>query len=114
MRKPNYMNKLKKHILTLFCIVPLSISNLLVSEIPSTFAQTVIVVTVNGKPITNYDIQRRAAFLRLQQKQGNLSEQAKNELINEVLKNIEIKRRNIEVSNNEVESAFKTLQHKII
>ncbi|KEC55478.1 hypothetical protein O9A_00758 [Bartonella koehlerae C-29] len=106
MRKPNHMNKLKKHILTLFCIVPLSVSNLLVSEIPSTFAQTVIVVTVNGRPITNYDIQRRVAFLKLQQKQGNLSEQARNELINEVLKNIEIKRRNIEVSDNEVESAF--------
>ncbi|EJF78374.1 peptidylprolyl isomerase [Bartonella birtlesii] len=102
------MNKLKKRILTLFCIAPLSVSNLLVSGflISPVFAQTSIVVTVNGKPITNYDIQRRAAFLRLQQKQGNLTLQAKNELINEVLKNIEIKRRNIEVSNDEVDKAF--------
>ncbi|WP_455481145.1 SurA N-terminal domain-containing protein [Bartonella sp. B12(2025)] len=102
------MNKLKKRILALFCIAPLSINSLLVNEslISPVFAQTVIVVTVNGNPITNYDIQRRAAFLRLQQKQGNLAEQAKNELINEILKNTEIKRRNIEVSNNEVESTF--------
>ncbi len=108
MRRPTYMKKFKKGIFALFCIAPLSVSNLMVSEflIPSVFAQTVIAVTVNGNPITNYDIQRRAAFLRLQQKQGNLIAQAKNELINEVLKNIEIKRRNIEVSNNEVESAF--------
>ncbi len=108
MRRPISMNKLKKRIFALFCIAPLSAGSVLISEflIPPVFAQTVIVATVNGNPITNYDIQRRVAFLRLQQKQGNLAVQAKNELINEVLKNIEIKRRNIEVSNNEVESAF--------
>lgn len=108
MRRPTYMNKFKKRILALFCIAPLSVSNLLVSGflISPVFAQTVIVVTVNGNPITNYDIQRRTAFLKLQQKQGNLAAQAKNELINEIVKNIEIKRRNIEVSDNEVESAF--------
>ncbi|MBB5073622.1 peptidyl-prolyl cis-trans isomerase SurA [Bartonella callosciuri] len=102
------MNKFKKSLLALFCVTSLSINNLLVSEflVAPAFAQTVIVVTVNGNPITNYDIQRRAAFLQLQQKQGNLAAQAKNELVNEVLKNIEIKRLNIEVSNNEVESAF--------
>ncbi|AGF75620.1 peptidylprolyl isomerase [Bartonella vinsonii] len=102
------MNKLKKRIFALFFIAPLSASSMLVSEflIPLVFAQTVIVATVNGNPITNYDIQRRIAFLRLQQKQGNLAAQAKNELINEVLKNTEIKRRNIEVSNHEVDSAF--------
>ncbi|GAA5103885.1 peptidylprolyl isomerase [Bartonella jaculi] len=102
------MNKFKKRARALFCIAALSISSLLISEllIPSVFAQTVIVVTVNGTPITNYDIQRRVAFLKLQQKQGNLFAQAKNELIDEELKNSEIKRRNIEVSDNEVESAF--------
>ncbi|WP_317993051.1 peptidylprolyl isomerase [Bartonella gliris] len=102
------MNKFKKRTRALFCVAALSVSNLLVSEllIPPVFAQTVIVVTVNGNPITNYDIQRRIAFLKLQQKQGNLFAQAKNELINEVLKNTEVKRRNIEVSDNEVESAF--------
>ncbi|MDD9334203.1 MAG: SurA N-terminal domain-containing protein, partial [Bartonella sp.] len=46
------------------------------------------------------------AFLKLQQKQGNLFAQARNELIDEALKNSEIKHRNIEVSDNEVESAF--------
>ncbi|UNE53488.1 SurA N-terminal domain-containing protein [Bartonella machadoae] len=102
------MNKLKKRILALLCIASLSASNMLISGflISPVFAQTAIVVTVNGNPITNYDIQRRAAFLKLQQKQGNLIAQAKAELINETLKNIEIKRRNIEVSKNDVDSAF--------
>ncbi|WP_455479785.1 SurA N-terminal domain-containing protein [Bartonella sp. B23] len=102
------MNKLKKRILTLFCIAPLSVSNPMVSGslIPPVFAQTAVVVTVNGSPITNYDIQRRAAFLKLQQKQGNLVAKAKSELVSETLKNIEIKHRNIEVSNSEVDSAF--------
>ncbi len=108
MRKPIYMNKLKKRFLALFYIASLSVSSLLINGflIPTVFAQTSIVVTVNGNPITNYDIQRRLAFLRLQQKQGNLVAQAKKELIDEKLKNIEIKRRNIEVSNDEVDRAF--------
>ncbi|WP_175868752.1 SurA N-terminal domain-containing protein [Bartonella gabonensis] len=102
------MNKLKKRVLALFCITSLSVSSLLINEfsIPLAFAQTAIAVTVNGNPITNYDIQRRVAFLRLQQKQGNLVAQAKKELIEEELKNIEIKRRNVEVSNVEVDKAF--------
>ncbi|EJF81898.1 hypothetical protein MCS_00323 [Bartonella doshiae NCTC 12862 = ATCC 700133] len=108
MQRLTYMNKFKKRALALFCISTLSINNPLISEllIPPAFAQTVIVATVNGTPITNYDIQRRIAFLRLQKKQGDLPAQAKSELIDEVLKNTEVKRRNIEVSDNEVESAF--------
>ncbi|MGF7156718.1 SurA N-terminal domain-containing protein [Bartonella heixiaziensis] len=102
------MNKFKKRTRALFCVAALSISSLLVSEflIPSAFAQTAIIIKVNGTPITNYDIQKRIAFLKLQQKQGNLFAQAKNELIDEALKNGEITRRNIEVSDNEVDSAF--------
>ncbi|WP_442879230.1 SurA N-terminal domain-containing protein [Bartonella sp. CB74] len=102
------MNKFKNCALALFCIATLSVSNLVVSEffVPRVFAQTVIVTIVNGSPITNYDIQRRIAFLKLQQKKGDLSAQAKNELIDEALKKIEIRRYNIEVSDNEVDSAF--------
>ncbi|ENN92164.1 peptidylprolyl isomerase [Bartonella bovis] len=108
------MNRLKNNSFVLFCtsilafcIAALSISNHTKALfISSVFAQTTIAITVNGNAITNYDIQRRIAFLKLQQKQGDLSAQAKNELIDEMLKDIEIKRLNIEVSNNEVNSAF--------
>ncbi|AQX21539.1 periplasmic chaperone for outer membrane proteins SurA [Bartonella sp. CDC_skunk] len=102
------MNTLRNSALALFCITSLSVSSLSVSTFftSQAFAQTSVVVTVNGSAITNYDIQRRIAFLKLQQKQGNLATQAKNDLIDEVLKNNEIKRRNIEVSTDEVENAF--------
>ncbi|WP_455478891.1 SurA N-terminal domain-containing protein [Bartonella sp. B10] len=108
MQKFTYVNKLKKSAIALFCVFASSISNMQMSSffVQPVFAQTVIVVTVNGNPITNYDIQRRIAFLKLQQKQGDLFTQAKNELINEVLKNTEVRRHNIEVSDNEVDSTF--------
>ncbi|WP_455477451.1 SurA N-terminal domain-containing protein [Bartonella sp. B41] len=102
------MNKFKKCALVLFSSAIFSVSILWMREplIQPSFAQTVIVVKVNGSPITNYDIQKRIAFLRLQQKQGDLSAKAKNELIDEALKNIEVERRNIEVSDDEVNNAF--------
>ncbi|WP_336279045.1 peptidylprolyl isomerase [Bartonella sp. CB175] len=101
------MNKFKKGVLALFYVATFSISGLMVNNfILPVSAQVTVVATVNGSPITNYDIQRRVAFLKLQQKQGNLTIQAKDELVNEVLKSNEVKRRNIEVSNNEVDNAF--------
>ncbi|MCZ2203784.1 SurA N-terminal domain-containing protein [Bartonella sp. A05] len=102
------MNKFKNGTCALFFIAALSISNLSLNTfvIQSVSAQTAIAVTVNGNPITNYDIQRRVAFLKLQQKGGNLVDKAKNELIEEMLKNIEIKRRNVDVDDNDIENAF--------
>ncbi|WP_297323222.1 peptidylprolyl isomerase [uncultured Bartonella sp.] len=69
-------------------------------------AQTAVAVIVNGNAITNYDIQRRAAFLKLQRKTGNLNAQAKDELVEEMLKRVEMKKRNINVSDDEVNKAF--------
>ncbi|WP_332066111.1 peptidylprolyl isomerase [Bartonella sp. CB189] len=102
------MIKLKKRMLALFWIVSVSVSCILINGlfILPISAQITVVTTVNGNPITNYDIQRRISFLKLQQKQGNLATQAKNELIDEVLKSMEVKRRNMDVSDNEVDSAF--------
>ena len=68
--------------------------------------QTTVAVIVNGNAITNYDIQRRAAFLKLQRRQGNLPALAKSELIEEMLKRVEMKKRNISVSDEEVNKAF--------
>ncbi|MHC5306819.1 SurA N-terminal domain-containing protein [Bartonella sp. LJL80] len=73
---------------------------------PSASAQTAVAVIVDGNAITNYDIQRRAAFLKLQRRNGNLNALAKEELIEEMLKRVEMKRRNIDVSDNEVNNAF--------
>jgi peptidyl-prolyl cis-trans isomerase SurA len=63
-------------------------------------------VLVDANPITSYDIQRRAAFLKLQRKTGNLNEMAKQELIDEMLKRMEMKRRGIDISQKEIDEAF--------
>ncbi|WP_110751026.1 SurA N-terminal domain-containing protein [Phyllobacterium leguminum] len=65
-----------------------------------------ISVLVDANPITSYDVQRRAAFLKLQRKTGNLNQIAKEELINDMLKRMEMKRRGITVSDKEADEAF--------
>ncbi|MBA8901128.1 peptidylprolyl isomerase [Phyllobacterium sp. P30BS-XVII] len=63
-------------------------------------------VIVNGSPITDYDIARRAAFLKLQRKKGNLTQMAREELTDDMLKRQEMRRLNIVVSDTEVTQAF--------
>jgi len=67
---------------------------------------TQVAVIVNGNAITNYDIERRMAFLRLQRHNGNLSKLAREELVDEMLRRVEMKSRNINVSDGEVNRAF--------
>lgn len=65
-----------------------------------------VAVIVNNNAITNYDITRRAAFLKLQQRKGNLNKLAREELVNDMLKRVEMTRRNINVSDSEVSQAY--------
>lgn len=65
-------------------------------------AASEIKVVVNGAPITDYDISRRAAFLKLQRKKGD----AKEELTEEALKRQELRRLNLLVGDSEVNDAF--------
>ncbi|MEO0497684.1 MAG: SurA N-terminal domain-containing protein [Pseudomonadota bacterium] len=69
-------------------------------------AATKIVATVDNRAITNNDVRRRAALLRLQRKRGNLNALAKEELIEEALKLNEADRRNVRVPDSRVDSAF--------
>lgn len=69
-------------------------------------ASTSVAVIVNGNAITNYDIQRRKAFMRLQRRSGNLDKLAREELIEEMLKRVEMKRQKIDVSKEEIDNAF--------
>jgi peptidyl-prolyl cis-trans isomerase SurA len=62
-------------------------------------------VVVNTAPITSFDIQRRQAFLRLQQ-QGASAERATNEMIDQVLRLQEMQRLNVRISDNEVNDAY--------
>ncbi len=65
-----------------------------------------IVYVVNKNAVTNFDISRRAAFLKLQRKKGNLQQQATDEMIDQVLKMYESKRLGVTVPNKEVDEAF--------
>ena len=57
---------------------------------------------VNDVPITSYDIQRRAAFLKLQKRKGDASE----EMIEQTLRLAEMRRLNIRISDKQVEDAY--------
>jgi peptidyl-prolyl cis-trans isomerase SurA len=61
---------------------------------------------VNSVPVTSYDIERRAAFLRLQKRSGNLQQLAADEMINQTLRNAEMKRLGIEISDDQVADAY--------
>jgi peptidyl-prolyl cis-trans isomerase SurA len=69
-------------------------------------AATSVVAVVNKTAITNGDVARRAAFLRLQRRSGNLQKIAKEELIDEALKRQEIARVGMSVSTSEVDASF--------
>lgn len=67
---------------------------------------TGIRVLVNRQPITNYDISRRAAFLRLRRIGGNRTKKATDELIDEKIKLQEAARRNMLASDAVVDKAY--------
>ncbi|MDQ0326585.1 peptidyl-prolyl cis-trans isomerase SurA [Rhodopseudomonas julia] len=72
-------------------------------------AQSSIKILVNDQPITTYDINNRAKFLRLTSRGQAGAKQATDELIEEALKLQEAKRRNVTVSQSEVDRAFASI-----
>jgi peptidyl-prolyl cis-trans isomerase SurA len=62
---------------------------------------------VNDTAITSYDIQRRAAFLKLQHRKGNLTKLAGEELVDQALRDKEVARLGLKVSDQAVDAAFK-------
>jgi len=67
---------------------------------------THIRVLVNNSPITNYDISKRAAFLKLRRIGGNRTKKAEAEMIEQSLKLQEARKRNTIASQKEVNAAF--------
>lgn len=61
---------------------------------------------VNKEAITSYDIQKRAAFLRLQNKRGNLQAMAAEEMIDQAVRNAEARRLGIRVADSQVNEAY--------
>jgi peptidyl-prolyl cis-trans isomerase SurA len=73
---------------------------------PTAAGAAEVVAVVNGAPITSVDVQRRAAFLRLQQRKGNLQSAAREEMITQTLRMQEVKRLRINISDEQVNQAF--------
>jgi peptidyl-prolyl cis-trans isomerase SurA len=69
-------------------------------------AATEVRYVVNGMPVTSYDIDKRAAFLRLQRRKGDVRQLATQEMIDQALRTVEMRRLGIEVSDQAVEGAF--------
>lgn len=70
------------------------------------FADSTVKIVVNKTPITNDDIAKRVAFLKLQRQSGNLNEKAREQLVDEALKREEIGRVKMSVSTDDVDAAF--------
>lgn len=61
---------------------------------------------VNGAPVTSYDIQRRAAFLKLQHRGGDVNKTAATEMVDQALRSAEVKRLNISIADQTVDDAY--------
>ncbi len=73
--------------------------------LPAQAQASEIRVVVNNVPITSYDIQRRQAFLRLQQQNGTV-ERATNDMIDQTLRLQEMGRLNVRISEDQVSDAY--------
>jgi peptidyl-prolyl cis-trans isomerase SurA len=69
-------------------------------------ASSEIKIIVDRVPITSYDIQRRAAFLKLQRKGGNINAEAEQQMIDQTLRLSEAKRLGIAVTDDQVNAAY--------
>ena len=61
---------------------------------------------VNKQAITSYDIQKRAAFLKLQHRPGASQKMAADDMVDQALKSQEMARRNINISKAAVDNSF--------
>lgn len=101
-----FIVSLRNSILSCAAIVALSCTALpLTGAISPAFASEIKYV-VNNEAITSLDVQRRAAFLKLQRRKGNLSKLAGDEMVEQVLKQAEIRRLNIRIPDASVDTAF--------
>ncbi|WP_442577365.1 peptidylprolyl isomerase [Mesorhizobium sp. ASY16-5R] len=100
------MASVRKTLLSLNVAIFLAATALTVSVQGTAHAASEIRYVVNNVPVTNYDIQRRAAFLKLQRKKGDLSKQASDEMIEQTLRQTEMKRLGIRVADQDVDAAY--------
>ncbi|MGB7287685.1 MAG: SurA N-terminal domain-containing protein [Salaquimonas sp.] len=81
-------------------------SNVIRQKSTVTKKGTNISAIVNGQAITNYDVQRRVAFLKLRRVSGNRNDKALEELVEQNLKLQEANLRGTRASDTQVDGAF--------
>jgi peptidyl-prolyl cis-trans isomerase SurA len=67
---------------------------------------TEIRYVVNDRPVTSYDIERRVALLKLMQRSGNLNEVAAQEMIDQTLRQQEMARAGINITQAMVDQSY--------
>jgi peptidyl-prolyl cis-trans isomerase SurA len=109
-QKPTKPHKLRRRgfrALLVGCAIGLAFPALVdVASAPATAQSVYTAILVNDVPISNYDINARAALLRLQ---GGPSSQAEEELIDEALQRAEARRLGISVTQAELDQALQTI-----
>lgn len=101
------MALIRKYLLSTSFAVLVAVASASVMTTGQPAAASEIKYLVNNAPITSYDIQRRAAFLRLQNRNGNLNKLAADEMIEQSLRMAETRRLGIKVSDQQIEDAFR-------
>jgi peptidyl-prolyl cis-trans isomerase SurA len=100
------MVSVRKMLLSLNLAIFAATAAMSVSLTSTPAAASEIKYVVNNIAVTNYDVQRRAAFLKLQRKKGNLAKLAGDEMINQTLRQAELKRLGIKVPDVNVDAAY--------
>jgi peptidyl-prolyl cis-trans isomerase SurA len=95
------MKLISKHLISIgFALLVAGTAMPAIYSVPA--AASEIKYVVNNIPITSYDIQRRAAFIKLQRSKGSASEQ----MIEQTLRMAEVRRLNIRVTDQQVDDAY--------
>lgn len=93
-------------------IILLSLSLYFSFNVSTSYAAIKVIASVNGNAITDNDIEQRIAFLKLQHTSGDLKAIAKEQLIEQMLKNLEIQKHKATLSNDEIDKRFNDFAQK--
>lgn len=86
--------------------VAIAASPIVMAPLSTAASASEIKIIVNKSPITSYDIQRRAAFLKLQRHGGNVQAEAEKQMIDQTLRLAEARRLSINVTDDQVAAAY--------
>ena len=100
------MFSLRKYLASASVALVVAVSPVGVALLPCPAAASEIRVIVNNIPVTSYDIQRRAAFLKLQRRGGNINAEAEQQMIDQALRMSEARRLGITVTDDQVNGAY--------